>query len=184
MRKLLALMLSTLLLSSGYSLAATAQEVKKFEKPELGISFEYPDNWNQAPATPRGVLPSEVFNVRVEGDATTGFAVAVYRLDTEVTPDNLDATLRRLDGQARAWIARQPGGNVIEFTDISVDDVDGHEYSFEYTMGGQLMFSDMMIIPHGTMVFEISQWSIDELYDEKLEFFDEIFSSLMLPWSK
>jgi hypothetical protein len=182
MRKL-AFLLPTLLLFSGSSHPVSAAQVLRFDSPELGIAFEYPANWRISFATPRGVLPNEVYSIRVDGDATTGFAISLYNLSTPVTHDNLDAVLHDIEDPARAWIAGQPGGHLVDFSDISIDDADGQEYSYEFTQGGKLMFSDMIIVPYGGRAYEISQWALDDQYDDKLEVFDEIFSSLKLPWS-
>ncbi len=183
MRILTALALPVLLLLFVLPQSAAAQNVSKFENKDLGIGFEYPSQWRLAPGEPRGILPNEVFNIRASADPTTVFTLAVYRLDAPVTDENLDATLDSLDQRFEAWVATLPGGQVLDIYEVTVDDVDGSEYEYEFELNGQLIAADTVILPKGDLAYEITQWARDDEYDDKADIFDEIFDSLLLPWT-
>jgi hypothetical protein len=183
MRKLFVLGLAALMLAVALPLPAAAEDVKTFENKALGISFDYPATWTTAPAEPRGLLPNEVFNVRASGDPTSAFAVAVYQLGAVVTEDNLDSMLASLDQQAGGWIGRLPGGRLIESSDVTVDDADGREYIYEYQQNGQVIHADTIVSLNGDKAVEVGQWALQADYDAKVKTFDDIFASLILPWT-
>jgi hypothetical protein len=184
MRFVLALLFALLapaILASG---PAAAEEVKRFEKPDLRIAFEYQAKWSAVSTEPRGVLPNEVFDVRANGGPATGFLVAVYQLSPPVTMDTLDATLEQLDKHVQAWVATLPGGKIVEIYDTIVDDADGREYGYEYQLEGRTIRADMILVPNADKVVEITQWATAEEYPQQVSTFDAIFGSLVLPWSK
>ena len=166
MRALLALALSTLLLAA--AVPAQAQEVQTFENPAFGLSFEYPANWTLGLGEPRPVLPNQLFQVRADGDPATAFLVAVYQLGGPVDPNNLEATVSQLDSQFAAWLAGQPGGDLLDSTDMSVDDADGRAYTYEYQLNGQLIHADTILVVNGDRAFEISPWAREAEYDDRL----------------
>lgn len=163
---------------------ARAADTKHFERPELGIAFDAPAKWSIGPGEPRRVLPNEVFDIRAAGSPTTGFSVAVYRLDPPVTTDTLDAALTQLDKQAQAWVATLPGGTMTAIYDAVVDDADGREYEYEYQVEGRTIHADMVVVPNADRAVEISQWALGEEYPRQAAIFDAIFDTLVLPWTK
>lgn len=180
-RPLLLLGLSALLLLTAPPQSAAADQT--FENRELGISFVYPDGWSIASGQGRGVLPNQTFDVRVALDGATAFAVTAYRLDTPITADNFTETFARLDGRVGAWIVGLPGGRLIEKDGLTVDEVDGGYYHFEYLLDGQPLEAEMLIIPQGDRAIEITQWGRQAEYEARAELFDVIFDSLVLPWT-
>ena len=183
MRYLLALLLATTGLVAFVPQSAAAAEVKRFEQPELGLAFDYPAQWSLEAAAPRGVLPNELFHVRATESATTSFALAVYQLDAVVTLENIDATFERLDQHVEAWVASQPGGNLVEIYDIVVDNAEGREYGFTFDHNGQKLYANMIFALNGDKAFEVSQWAVESEYEARLATFDQIFATLTLPWS-
>lgn len=184
LRTALAVALTLLTVASLAPALAAAADVKRFEKPDLGIAFEYPGQWAASSGEPRGVLPNEVFDVRAAGGPTTGFAVAVYRLNPPVTMDTLDAALTQLDKQVQTWVTKLPGGTIVEIYDTVVDDADGREYGYEYQLDGRTIHADMIIVPNADKAVEITQWAGADEYPQQTSAFDAIFGTLVLPWTK
>ena len=184
MRFLLALLFALLTSATLAPGPAAAEEVKRFEKPDLGIAFEYPAQWTAVSTEPRGVLPNEVLDVRANGGPTTGFLVAVYRLSPPVTMDTLDVTLEQLDKHVQTWMATVPGGKIVEIYDTIIDDADGREYGYEYEVEGRTFRGNMILVPNADKVVEITQWAAAEEYPQQVSAFDTIFGSLVLPWTK
>lgn len=183
MHYLLALLLATAALVAPLPPPAAAADLLRFEQPELGLAFEYPAEWTLARAEARGVLPNEVFQVRTSATPTTAFALAVYQLDAVVTADTIDPTMEQIDQRVQAFVAGQPGGNLIEIYDVIVDNAEGREYGFTFEQNGQTLYVNMLLALNGDKVFEVSQWAIEAEYETRLATFDEIFASLVLPWS-
>jgi hypothetical protein len=183
MRMLLALALAAFSIVAVAPESASADEVKRFEKPDLGLAFDYPAAWSLTQAQPRNVMPNEVFNVQANGNATTAFLMAVYQLPAPVTPDNLDTTFEQFDKQVQAWVAKLPGGTIVEIYDTIIDDADGREYSYEFQINGQTIYGDLILIPNGDKAVELTQWASEEEYSDQLDSFDVILGSLVLPWT-
>jgi hypothetical protein len=162
MRMLLALALAVSTVVAVAPQPVSAGEAKRFEKPDLGVAFDYPAQWTLTQARPRNILPNETFNVQANGNATTGFVMAIYQLPAPVTEENLDTTFEQFDKQVQAWIAKLPGGTIVEIYDTIVEDADGREYSYEFQIDGQTIYGDLILIP--------------------LDAFDVILGSLVLPW--
>ena len=184
MRMLLALALAALTLVAVAPQWASADEVKRFEKPDLGLAFDYPNQWSLTQAQPRNVLPNELFNVQANGNATTGFLVAVYQLPAPVSPDDLETAFEQYDQRVQAWVATLPGGTIVEIYDTIIDDADGREYSYEFQLDGKTIYGDLIIVPNGDKAVELTQWASEEEYSDQLDAFDVIFGSLVLPWSE
>ena len=160
--------------------------VKKFESKEQNLYFEYPAAWKVAPPEPRGVLKNEIMNVKVTPGTPTSFLVAVYKLDAPVDMNNPEATeayFDQLNADITDWVTKLPGGSMQDASDISVDDVDGWEFSYDYDQGGTLIHADMILLPKDDKMFEVTQWAKDDDYDTQSDAFDDIFSSLRLPWT-
>lgn len=183
MRYLLAFALSILALARLTTSAAQADEVKRFERPDFGLAFEYPARWSIGPEEPHDVLPNQLLEARATGAPMTGFGLAVYRLDAVVTADTLDVTLEMLDRRVEAWVAGLPDGNLVTVFDVTVDDADGREYGITLQRDGQPIRADLIVVLNGDRAFEISQWAPEAEYDAHLSTFDAIFNSLVLPWT-
>ena len=183
MRMLLALALTALIVVAVTPGPASSAEAKRFEKPEFGIAFDYPAQWSLTQAQPRNILPNELFNAQANGSTTTGFVVAVYQSPAPVDLENLDAAFEQLDKQVQAYITGLPGGTVVEIYDTIIDDADGREYGYEFQLNGQTIYGDLILIPHGDKVVELTQWAAEEEYSNQLDAFDVILGSLVLPWT-
>jgi len=160
--------------------------VKQWESREQNLYLEYPTNWQVAPNEPRGVLKNEVTNARVTPGTPTSFIVAVYQLDVPVDPSNAEASealYAQLNADVNAWVRRLPGGTMQDSSDVSVDGVDGREFSYDYEQAGLLVHADMILLPKDGKVYEVTQWANDDEYDAQTDTFDEIFSSLRFPWT-
>ncbi len=194
MRNPLVLGLLTLLLvaalpaavSAADPAAPLAQAVNQWESQEQKLYLEYPTGWQVAPNEPRGVLKNEMMNAKVTPGTPTSFLVAVYQLNPSIDFNDavaVEAFYDQLNLDVQAWVSALPGGIMHDMSDISVDDVDGREYSYDYEQGGVLVHADMILLPKDGKIHEVTQWANDDEYDAQTETFDAIFSSLRLPWT-
>jgi hypothetical protein len=198
MRKPLVLLLLPLLLATALPAAVGAADptaplgqagpaaVNRWESQEQHLYLEYPIDWQVAPDEPRGLMKNEIMSFRVTPGLTTSFLVAVYQLDAPVDRSNAEtsATLYdQLNADVNAWVSRLPGGTMQGTSDISVDDVDGREFSYDYQQAGLLVHADMILLPKDGKIYEVTQWANDDEYDAQADTFDEIFSSLRFPWT-
>lgn len=194
MRKPLVLLIFSLLLVAALPAAVRAadpasplgQAVNQWESPEQNLYLEYPTSWQVAPNEPRGVLKNEIMNARVTPGPPTSFLVAVYQLNPPIDFNDAVAAEEfydQLNLDVQAWITALPGGVLQDISDISVDDVDGREYSYDYDQGGILVHADMILLPKDGKIYEVTQWANNDEYDAQTDTFDAIFSSLRLPWT-
>ncbi len=194
MRNPLVLGLLTLLLvaalpaavSAADPAAPLAQAVSQWESQEQKLYFEYPTAWQVAPNEPRGVLKNEIMNAKVTPGTPTSFLVAVYQLNPSIDFNDavaVEAFYDQLDLDVQAWIRALPGGIMHDISDISVDDVDGSLYSYDYEKGGILVHAYMILLPKDGKIYEVTQWANDDEYDLQTDTFAEIFNSLRLPWT-
>ena len=138
---------------------AASAAVNQWESQEQKLSMEYPADWQVAPNTPRGVMKHEVTNARVTPGTPTSFLVAVYQLDATVDPSKAEASQAfydQLNADVDAWVSRPPGGTMQASSDVSVDDVDGREFSYDYEQGGLLVHADMILLPKDGKMYEVT----------------------------
>src|SRR5262249_36485093 len=112
--------------------------------------------------------------------------VAIYKLAAPIDLNNdiaMEAFYDQLNADVNEWVGKLPNGTVSDISDISVDDVDGREYSYDYEINGVLVHADMIILPKDDKAYEVTQFANDDEYDNQADAFAEIFSSLHLPWT-
>ena len=133
------------------------------------------------------MLKNEIMNAKVTPGTPTSFLVAVYQLNAPIDFNDAVAMEKfydQLNLDVQAWITALPGGIVQDTSDISVDDVDGREFSYDYEQGGILVHADMILLPKDGKLYEVTQWANNDEYDAQTDTFNEIFSSLRLPWTR
>jgi hypothetical protein len=155
-----------------------------FDNPTPRLSFEYPAGWEAGTRSPRGLLPQELLTAGASGDATTELVVALYRLPVPLTDDNYDDLMAQLDDVAARMIAKLPGGKLLDSEDTGIDGGDGRIYSYEYRVGKQPMLASTTIVVNDDLAVEITLWAKQTEFDAKLEVFDTILDSLVLPWTE
>ncbi|MCC7105526.1 MAG: hypothetical protein IT307_10320 [Chloroflexi bacterium] len=183
MRALLALTATLLALASlGPTVVGAQTAIKKYDNKQQKIYFEVPSSWSLGPNTPHGVLPNEVLTAQAR-DKTTEFDVALYKLAMPITDDTFDQQMSAFDDAASAYVLALPDGNLLDSSDIVVDDADGRIYKYQFTRDGNMMYGETILVAYDDVVGEITQTALDAEYNAKQQTFDEIFASLTLPWS-
>ena len=145
-----------------------------------GVTFEYPPEWEEFPAEASATTAgsNELWSATVGPDKTNLVNITAYRLNIEVTEDNLDSIEAELD-QVIQDVVKQAGGEITSGpTADEVAGLPGYTYAWEgVEVSGEQKDSSVYFLFDGDIEYFFNCQFSEETADEVQSGCDQILES-------